>query len=628
MKEKYYITMAIAYTSRVPHIGNTYEAVLTDAISRYKKLRGYDVYFLTGTDEHGQKIQEEALKNGKTPKEYVDGICSELKNIWKMMNIDYTNFIRTTDEKHKLVVQKIFKQLYEQGDIYKGDYEGYYCVPCESFYTESQLVDGKCPDCGREVKLTKEESYFFRLSKYEDRLKKHIEENPDFIYPASRKNEMLNNFINKGLKDLCVSRTSFDWGIPIEIEEGHIAYVWIDALSNYISAIGYKSDDERLFNKLWPADVHVVGKDIVRFHTVYWPIFLMALGLPLPKQIYGHPWLLSVSDSGQTEKMSKSKGNVLYANDLVKDYSTDRVRYSVLREMPFADDGYFSRNILIQRTNVELVNIIGNLLHRTTSMSKKYFDNLIKKPEKFEDVDRELIDFLFESKNRYENYMDSFYVSKAMNEVVEIAKATNKYIDITMPWKLAKEDTKRLNTVMYVLLENLKYVGIMLNPFVPETSQKLLNQIGINNLDYSELDNYGSIDEYKTTVGEVLFERLDLIEDNEPKEERVEYKPEISIDDFSKMDIRIVKILEVEDHPKADKLYVLKLDVQGDIREVVSGIKNYYSKEELIGKKVAYLANLKPIKLRGVESSGMVLAQSKDDRVVLLEGSIEGAIVG
>ena len=636
MKEKYYITTAIAYTSKIPHIGNTYEWILSDAIARYKRARGYDVYFLTGTDEHGEKIQQEAKKEGLTPQEHVDVIANEIRDIDDVLGVSYDQFIRTSDPKHKEIVQKIFKKIYDKGDIYKGVYEGLYCVPCESFFTESQLEDGHCPDCGRPVEITKEEAYFFKLSKYQKRLEEHIEKNPDFIVPTSRKNEMLNNFIRPGLRDLCVSRSSFDWGVPVDFDEGHVVYVWIDALSNYITALGYDplGESDELFKKNWPAELHVIGKDIVRFHTIYWPIILMSLDLPLPKQVYGHPWLLS--ESG---KMSKSKGNTLYAKDLIASFGLDRVRYGVLREMPFSEDGHFSPEGLVSRCNGDLSNVLGNLLNRTLAMSHKYFDGKVEKGSEFEAVDLGLIKKVEETIALYEKKMDSLHISEAMDAVIQLAKHSNKYIDDTTPWLLAKEEDKqdRLRTVLYVLTENLRILGILLNPFIPTSAKEILSQIGTKVDQYESLRNYGSLEEGLVVgKGKPIFERLDLDkvlkaeekkkETKNAKEDKQE-KEEIDFETWSKLDIKVAQIIEAKDHPKADRLYVLSLDVDGETRQVVSGIKEYYTKEELLGKHVVLLANLKPIKLRGVESHGMLLAESRGEKVRLLEARLPSGSV-
>lgn len=626
MKKKFYLTTAIAYTSKIPHIGNTYEWILSDALARYKRNRGYEVYFLTGTDEHGEKIEEEARKEGRSPQEHVDIIAGAIREIDDLLGVSYDQFIRTTDEKHVKIVQKIFKKIYDKGDIYKGVYEGLYCVPCESFFTESQLEDGKCPDCGREVIKTKEDAYFFKLSKYQKRLEEHIEKHPDFIVPASRRNEMLNNFIRPGLRDLCVSRSSFSWGVPVDFDEGHVVYVWIDALSNYITALGYDplGESHELFERNWPADLHVIGKDIVRFHTIYWPIILMSLDLPLPKQVYGHPWLLS--ESG---KMSKSKGNTLYATDLIESFGLDRVRYSVLREMPFSEDGHFSPESLVKRSNLDLSNILGNLLNRTLAMNHKYFGGRVEMGGPFEEVDLALQEEVKKTLARYEERMDSLHVSEAMDSVINLAKASNKYIDDTVPWILAKEENnQRLKTVLYSLTENLRILAILLEPFIPGSSKEILDQLATEVRDYESIRTYGALEEdLVTTKGSPIFKRLDLdeiIEEEEKsKAQELKLKDEIDFSNWEALDIRVATITAVEDHPKADRLYVLKLDLAGTSRQVVSGIKENYTKEELVGKRVVLLANLKPIKLRGVTSEGMLLAESQGKDVKLLEAVLE-----
>lgn len=630
MKEKFYLTTAIAYTSKIPHIGNTYEWILSDAVARYKRNRGYEVYFLTGTDEHGEKIEQEAKKEGRSPQEHVDIIAGAIREIDDLLGVSYDQFIRTTDKKHMEIVQKIFKRIYDKGDIYKGVYEGLYCVPCESFFTESQLHEGMCPDCGREVTKTREDAYFFKLSKYQKRLEEHIENHPDFIVPASRRNEMLNNFIRPGLRDLCVSRSSFSWGVPVDFDEGHVVYVWIDALSNYITALGYDplGESEELFEKNWPADLHIIGKDIVRFHTIYWPIILMSLDLPLPKQVYGHPWLLS--ESG---KMSKSKGNTLYATDLVESFGLDRVRYSVLREMPFSEDGHFSPESLVKRSNLDLSNILGNLLNRTLAMNHKYFGGRVEVGSAFEEVDLVLQEEVKRTIEVYEEKMDSLHISEAMERVINLAKASNKYIDDTTPWILAKEEkTDRLKTVLYTLTENLRVLAILLNPFIPTSSEKILDQINTSLRDYDSIKTYGALEkDLLSGKGSPIFERLDLDEIIKLEEEKkaqekasdLKLKEEIDFSTWEALDIRVAKIIGVEDHPEADRLYVLKLDVAGSTRQVVSGIKENYTKEELLGRGVVLLANLKPVKLRGVLSEGMLLAESQGKDVKLLEAKLE-----
>lgn len=622
MKEKFYITTAIAYTSRKPHIGNTYEVVLTDAIARYKRARGYDVFFLTGTDEHGQKIGEAAKEAGITPQQYVDGVAGEIKTIWDLMGSSYNHFIRTTDEYHVKTVQKIFKKLYDQGDIYKGEYEGLYCVPCESFFTQSQLVDGCCPDCGRPVQTTKEEAYFFKMSKYQDKLMQYIEENPDFIQPESRKREMVNNFIKPGLQDLCVSRTTFDWGVPVTFDDKHVVYVWIDALSNYITALGYDTEESgELYKKYWPADVHVIGKDILRFHTIYWPIMLMALGEPLPKQIFGHPWLLS-----GTDKISKSRGNAIYADDLVNLFGVDAVRYYLLCEMPYAQDGTISYENIIARYNADLANTLGNLVNRTVAMQKKYFDGVVQAPASGE-FDDELIKTAEETVRLVAEKMDGFRTADALSDIMNLARRSNKYIDETMPWSLAKDESQkaRLGGVLYNLLESIRYIAVLLAPFMPKTAESIFAQIGAKNTEWDSLDSFGKI-KAGDTVGEAapLFARLDekkMLEEiekmqpapkkeekkEEPKEEKL---PEISIEDFAKLELKVGLVLESERVEGADKLLVSKIKVGDEVRQIVSGIAKFYPPEEFVGKKVIVVTNLKPVKLRGVLSEGMVLAAS------------------
>ncbi len=620
MKEKYYITTAIAYTSRKPHIGNTYEVVLTDAIARYKRQRGYDVFFLTGTDEHGQKIGEAAKEAGITPQQYVDNVAGEIRQIWDLMDSSYDHFIRTTDDYHVKSVQKIFNKLYEQGDIYKGEYEGWYCVPCESFFTQSQLVDGCCPDCGREVKKTKEEAYFFKMSKYQDRLMQYIEENPDFIQPESRKREMINNFIKPGLQDLCVSRTSFDWGIPVTFDDDHVIYVWIDALFNYITALGYAPDEQgELYKKYWPADVHVIGKDILRFHTIYWPIMLMALGEPLPKQIFGHPWLLAGAD-----KISKSRGNAIYADDLVKLFGVDAVRYYLLCEMPYAQDGTISYENIISRFNADLANTLGNLVNRTVAMMQKYFGGVIQTPVSGE-FDDELIQCALDTARLCAEKMDGFKTADAMAEIMNLARRSNKYIDETMPWALAKDESQkaRLGGVLYNLIESIRFIATLLVPFMPGTAASIFKQIGATESDWESLAEFG-----KTVVGssvgtaEPLFARLDekkVLEEiekslpapkkEEKKPEKEETKlPEISIDDFAKVEMKVGVVLESERVEGADKLLVSKIKIGDEVRQIVSGIAKFYPPEEFVGKKVIVVTNLKPVKLRGVLSEGMILA--------------------
>ena len=630
MAEKFYITTAIAYTSRKPHIGNSYEIVLTDAIARYKRLQGYDVFMLTGTDEHGQKIEEYAKAAGVTPKEYVDKVAGEIRGICDLLNTSYDKFIRTTDGYHERAVQKIFKKLYDQGDIYKGEYEGMYCTPCESFWTESQLVDGKCPDCGREVKPAKEEAYFLRLSKYQKQLEDFIEKNENFIYPEARKKEMLNNFIKPGLQDLCVSRTSFKWGIPVTFDEKHVIYVWIDALSNYITALGYDPDGSgELYKKYWPADVHIIGKDIVRFHTIYWPIMLMALGEPLPKQVFGHPWLLFGED-----KMSKSRGNVIYADDLVSLLGVDAVRYYLLSEMPYASDGSITYETIIERFNSDLANTFGNLVNRTIAMLNKYFDGVIQPSDCTEEIDGELKTYALDTVKKVEECFKTYRVADAIEAVLNLAKRSNKYIDETMPWALAKDENKkaRLGTVLYNLLESIRFISVLLSPFMPETSEKIFAQMNCDIKDYASLSEFGAIKE-GTKVGTAvpLFQRIDtekmlkeIAEKNEKAqaeekaEEEKEEIAEISIDDFFKSDLRVAKILECEKIKKSNKLLKMQLDDgSGTPRQIVSGIAKWYAPEDLIGKKAIIVTNLKPVKLCGEISQGMLLSGEKDGEVAV-----------
>ncbi len=621
MKEKFYVTTAIAYTSRKPHIGNTYEIVLTDAIARYKRQMGYDVFFLTGTDEHGQKIEDCAKEAGITPKEYVDGVAGEIKEIWNLMNASYNKFIRTTDDFHEKTVQKIFKQLYDQGDIYKGEYEGLYCVPCESFFTESQLIDGKCPDCGREVKPTKEEAYFFKMSKYQDRLMQYIEEHPEFIQPESRKKEMVNNFLKPGLQDLCVSRTSFKWGIPVEFDPGHVIYVWIDALTNYITALGYNQDDDTLYQKYWPCDVHVIGKDILRFHTIYWPIMLMALGQPLPKQIFGHPWLLSGND-----KMSKSKGNVMYADDLVRHFTVDGIRYYLLSEMPYANDGTITYENIIARFNADLANTLGNLVNRTIAMVNKYF-GVVPTPGEETELDKDLKSCIEHTIVSYRMKMDEYKTADALDVIFELIRRSNKYIDETTPWTLAKDDAgkERLKTVLYNLLETIRIVSVILTPFLPDTAKEIQRQIACadESVEFGKtvsgitLENptpiFMRIDEEKK-----LKEIEEEIAANTP-DDTIPMAPEIEFDDFSKIDLRVATVLECEEVKKSDKLLLFKLKVGSQVKTVVSGIKKHYKPEDLIGKQVVMVYNLKPVKLKGILSEGMILCAEDGDVLQLLK---------
>ena len=624
MSEKFYITTAIAYTSRKPHIGNTYEIVLTDAIARFKKMMGYDVFFLTGTDEHGQKIQEIAEQEGVTPQTYVDGIAGQIRDIWNLMGADYNKFIRTTDDYHVEAVKKIFKKLYEQGDIYKGEYEGLYCVPCESFFTETQLVDGCCPDCGRPVEKTKEEAYFFKMSKYQDALMKHIEENPDFIMPESRKKEMVNNFLKPGLQDLCVSRTSFNWGIPVDFDDKHVVYVWIDALSNYITALGYSPDGSGdLYKKYWPADVHIIGKDILRFHTIYWPIMLMALGEPLPKQIFGHPWLLSGMD-----KMSKSRGNVLYADDLVNQFGVDAVRYYLLSEMPYAQDGTISYENIIARFNSDLANTLGNLVNRTVAMVKKYFGGTVQSASATDALDGELSEFALKTFADYKEKMNEFRLADACDAVISLAKRSNKYIDETAPWVLSKDEAskERLGTVLYNLIESIRYIAVMLLPLMPETAKSIFAQINSDDTSFESLEKFGVYKE-GNQVGEAapLFNRIDeakFFEELKAKEEKPaeETKEEnyISIEDFAKLEIKVGEVKECKKVEDSDKLLVSQIDIGDKVIQVVSGIAKFYAPEDFVGKKVPVITNLKPVKLRGILSEGMVLAASgKKDLAVL-----------
>lgn len=627
-KEKFYITTAIAYTSRKPHIGNTYEIVLTDAIARFKRYTGHDVFFCTGTDEHGQKIQELAEAAGISPKEYVDGVAAEIKRIWDLMNTSYDKFIRTTDDYHVETVQKIFKKLYDQGDIYLDSYEDWYCTPCESFWTETQLVDGKCPDCGREVHKQHEEAYFFKMSKYADRLMKYIEENPDFIQPEARKKEMINNFLKPGLQDLCVSRTKIDWGIPLPIGKGHTVYVWLDALTNYITALGYRCDEKgELYQKYWPADVHIIGKDILRFHTIYWPIFLMALGEPLPKKIFGHPWLLNGQD-----KMSKSIGNVIYADDLVRNFGVDAVRYYLLHEMPFAADGTITFETLISRFNSDLANTLGNLVNRTVSMINKYFDGEIPSVGEETEFDADLADTCLRAAKKTEECMDKLRVADAMDCIWEIVNRANKYIDETMPWALAKSDDGRekLKTVMYNLIEAIRFITSLLGSFMPDTQTAIAKQTGAAELEWESLECFGMTKPgVKVGAAEPLFVRLDpekkLAELEaelapQPKEEKVEiapFKENVTIDDFGKLDIRVGKVVVCEKVPKSSKLLRFELEVGSERRQILSGIAKYYKPEDLIGKNVLFIANFPPRKMMGYESNGMILSAEHDGKLVV-----------
>lgn len=629
-KKPYYITTPIYYPSTNLHIGNTYTTVAADAIARFKRLTGHEVMFLTGTDEHGQKIERIANEKGITPKEHVDEIVAGIKDLWKMMNISYDKFIRTTDDYHVKAVQEIFKKLYDQGDIYKDSYEGLYCTPCESFWTETQLVNGNCPDCGRPVEKAKEEAYFFKMSKYADRLIQYIEEHPDFIQPESRKNEMLNNFLRPGLQDLCVSRTSFTWGIPVSFDEKHVIYVWIDALSNYITALGYGQENQELYKKFWPADVHLIGKDILRFHTIYWPIMLMALGLELPKQVFGHGWLLV--DGG---KMSKSKGNVVDPVVLVNMFGADAVRYYLLREIPFGSDGLFNNEIFIKKVNTDLANDLGNLLSRTIAMVYKYFDGVIQAPTCKEAIDDELINLALSTPGKVEASIDALKIPEALESIWTLISRANKYIDETTPWILAKDEEKkeRLGTVLYNLLETLRFVSVMISPFLTETSVKINAQLNTKFTTWESLKEFnGTVAGDKVVKGDVIFPRIDVeeklaeLEALKPapvkpaNEELVKnpIKEEITIDDFDKIDLRVVKVLECEPVKKAKKLLKLKVDLGGEERQVISGIAQYYKPEELVGKYVVLVANLKPVKLRGELSQGMILAAAPSDDSELL----------
>ena len=622
-EKDYYLTTAITYTSGKPHIGNTYEIILADAIARFKRQEGYNVYFQTGTDEHGQKIELKAKEAGIPPQQFVDEKAAEVKRIWDLMDTTYDRFMRTTDEYHKKQVQKIFKKLYDQGDIYLGHYEGKYCTACESFFTESQLVDGKCPDCGGPVNDAKEEAYFFKLSKYADRLIEHIEKHPEFIQPVSRKNEMMNNFLKPGLQDLCVSRTSFTWSIPVDFDPKHVVYVWIDALTNYITGLGYDVDGNHgeLYKKYWPADLHLIGKDIVRFHTIYWPIMLMALDIPLPIQVFGHPWLLQ----GES-KMSKSKGNVIYADDLVDIFGVDAVRYYVLHEIPYDNDGSITWDLLIEKINSDLANVLGNLVNRTISMSNKYFDGIVNNPKVYEPVDEELINTALEMPKKVINKMDDFKSSDALDAIFTLLRRTNKYIDETMPWALAKDESKkdRLATVLYNLIESIRFSAIALIPFIPSTANKILDQINTDQRDYQTLNEFGAYKEGTkvTEKPEILFARLDSKEIEKKvaklstvQEVKKEVKEDdlITIEDFKKVELVVGTVEECKKHPDADKLLVSKINLGKETRQIVSGIADYYSPEEFVGKKVIVVANLKPAKLRGVESQGMVLAGETKD---------------
>ena len=635
-RKKYYMTTAIAYTSGKPHIGNTYEIVLADSIARYRRFQGYDVFFQTGTDEHGQKIELKAAEQGVTPQEFVDDVAGQIHKIWDLMDTSYDKFIRTTDKDHEAMVQKIFKYMYDKGDIYKGYYEGMYCTPCESFFTESQLVDGKCPDCGREVQPAKEEAYFFKMSKYADRLIEHINNHPEFIQPVSRKNEMMNNFLLPGLQDLCVSRTSFKWGIPVDFDPKHVVYVWLDALTNYITGIGYECGGESsdLFKKNWPADLHLIGKDIIRFHTIYWPIFLMSLDLPLPKQIFGHPWLL-LGDG----KMSKSKGNVLYADDLVDFFGVDAVRYFVLHEMPFENDGAITWELMVERLNSELANTLGNLVNRTISMSNKYFGGIVTNAGVTEDVDEDLKKTVLDTLPKVSEKMDQLRVADAITEIFNLFKRCNKYIDETMPWALAKDEAKkdRLATVLYNLVESISYGAVLLEAFMPSTSKLILEQLNAKSRTMDEMGVFGlhASGTKVTDKPQILFARLDVNEVLEKVEEKkaaaeaaakekdpvidIEPKENISFDDFTKLQFQVGEILSCEAVPKADKLLCSQVKIGSQVRQIVSGIRSAYTPEEMVGKKVMVLVNLEPRKIRGLVSEGMLLcAEDADGNLSLM----------
>ena len=633
---KFYLTTAIAYTSAVPHIGNVYEAILADAICRYKRFKGYDVHFQTGTDEHGQKIQEKAMAAGVTPQVYVDGIANEIRAIYDRVNVSYDYFIRTTNRRHEEVVQKIFKKLFEKGDIYKGHYEGNYCKACESFFTETQLVDGKCPDCGGHVSIEQEEAYFFKLEKYQQRLLDHINQHPDFIQPESRKNEMVNNFLKDPLPDLCVSRTSFDWGVKVDFDPKHVVYVWIDALSNYITELGYDPDGNhsRQFREYWPADVHLIGKDILRFHTIYWPIMLMALDIPLPKQIFGHPWILF-----NKEKMSKSKGNLLYTDDLVRHYGVDATRYFVLHEIPYAQDGNLTNELMIERTNADLANTLGNLVNRTIAMQRKYLPQGVSHKGILNNFDRELVDKCYETRSRVDRYMDTFRVSDAIEEIMNLLRRANKYIDENEPWKLAKDEYKQeeLENVLYNLLETIRYAATLLQSFIPTTANEIFNQLGVNLRSYESLNRFAKVERYTCNEQKVLFARIDaeakmaellaekeeamknvkVVEEVKPAKNYAPAKETIAYDDFQKLDLVVGKIIECKKHPNADKLLISQVDIGSEVRQVISGIAKYYKPEELVGKKVIVVRNLKEANLRGEKSYGMILCASDKENDLL-----------
>ena len=618
-KNTYYITTPIYYPSDNFHIGHCYTTVIADALARYKRLKGYDVFFLTGSDEHGQKIEERAKKKGCTPKEFVDPIIDNAKDLWKSLDISYNKFIRTTDPEHVECVQKVFKQLYDQGDIYKGTYEGWYCTPCESFWTESQLKDGKCPDCGREVKLTKENAYFLKLSKYQKQLEEYLEGHKDLMQPVTRYNEMYNNFLKPGLKDLCVSRSSVKWGIPVTFDPEQTVYVWVDALTNYISALGYKTDDESLFEKYWPADLHLVGKEIFRFHTIIWPIMLIALGLPLPKKVYGHGWLTMGGD-----KISKSKGNFKDPRLFIEDYGVDTIRYFLLSEVPFGSDGNFSELLMVERRNSDLCNVLGNLVNRTISMANKYFGGKVSKISNITELDNEVINYLNSMDKDVDEKLESLNAPAALADIFSRLNRLNKYIDETEPWKLAKlEEKSRLNDVLYVILDGIRLCAIELEAFIPATSKKIYEQINVNDASF-ENNTIGYVESYQVTEKpEILFARIDEKELKEKLEEtEIEHLPEISIDDFAKMEMVVGEVLESKKHEKADKLLVSKVDIGGEVRQIVSGIAEHVDPKEFVGKKVVVLANLKPVKIRGVESQGMIICAENEGKIEVVTSSL------
>lgn len=618
-KNTYYITTPIYYPSDNFHIGHCYTTVIADALARYKRLKGYDVFFLTGSDEHGQKIEERAKKKGCTPKEFVDPIIDNAKDLWKSLDISYNKFIRTTDPEHVECVQKVFKQLYDQGDIYKGTYEGWYCTPCESFWTESQLKDGKCPDCGREVKLTKENAYFLKLSKYQKQLEEYLEGHKDLMQPVTRYNEMYNNFLKPGLKDLCVSRSSVKWGIPVTFDPEQTVYVWVDALTNYISALGYKSDDESLFEKYWPADLHLVGKEIFRFHTIIWPIMLIALGLPLPNKVYGHGWLTMGGD-----KISKSKGNFKDPRLFIEDYGVDTIRYFLLSEVPFGSDGNFSELLMVERRNSDLCNVLGNLVNRTISMANKYFGGKVSKISNITELDSEVINYLNNMDKDVDEKLESLNAPAALADIFSRLNRLNKYIDETEPWKLAKlEDKSRLNDVLYVILDGIRLCAIELEAFIPATSKKIYEQINVNDASF-ENNTIGYVESYQVTEKpEILFARIDEKELKEKLEAKeIEHLPEISIDDFAKMEMVVGEVLESKKYEKADKLLVSKVDIGGEVRQIVSGIAEHVDPKEFVGKKVVVLANLKPVKIRGVESQGMIICAENEGKIEVVTSSL------